>query len=52
MKIQFKRLDHVQLCIPEGEETEARKFYCDLLQLDEIEKPEYLKKWRVLVENC
>ena len=44
MKIQFKRLDHVQICIPEGEEIEARRFYCDVLQLEEIEKPEYLKK--------
>lgn len=44
MKIHFKRLDHVQICIPEGKEIEARRFYCDVLQLEEIDKPEYLKK--------
>ena len=44
MKIQFKRLDHVQVCIPRGAETEAREFYGGLLGLEEIEKPEVLKK--------
>ncbi|MEL6970834.1 MAG: hypothetical protein AAFZ63_23925 [Bacteroidota bacterium] len=44
MKIKFKRLDHVQVCIPIGKEAEARGFYCDLLQLEEIEKPAYLQK--------
>lgn len=36
MKIDFKRLDHVMLCIPEGAEDEARKFYGDVLGLDEL----------------
>ncbi len=44
MRIIFKRLNHVQICIPKGGETEARKFYCGLLGLEEIEKPEDLKK--------
>ena len=44
MKIKFKRLDHVQVCIPIGKEADARAFYCDLLQLVEIEKPAYLQK--------
>ena len=44
MKIQFKRFDHVQVCIPRGAETEAREFYGGLLGLEEIEKPEVLKK--------
>lgn len=44
MKIEFKRLDHVQICIPSGKEIEGRQFYCDLLGLKEIDKPEYLKK--------
>jgi len=44
MKITFKRLNHVQICIPKGAEVDARKFYCDLLGLEEIEKPEDLKK--------
>lgn len=43
MKINFKRLDHVQLIIPKGSEEKARKFYGELLGLEEIEKPESLK---------
>lgn len=37
------RLHHVQITIPKGAEAEGRKFYCDLLGLPEIEKPEELK---------
>ena len=40
--ITFKRLDHVQLCIPIGKEEEARSFYVGLLGLQEIPKPESL----------
>ncbi|TLV02669.1 VOC family protein [Dyadobacter luticola] len=36
MKIEFKRLDHIMLCIPEGTEDEARKFYGDILGLPEL----------------
>ncbi len=43
MKINFKRLDHVQLCIPPGAENRAREFYAGLLGLAEIEKPAPLK---------
>lgn len=43
MKIQFKRFDHVQVCIPKGTEERAREFYGGLLGLEEIEKPEVLK---------
>ena len=43
MRIQFKRLDHVQVCIPRGAEDRARDFYGRLLGLEEIEKPEVLK---------
>jgi catechol 2,3-dioxygenase-like lactoylglutathione lyase family enzyme len=39
MKLNFKRLDHVQLCIPPGGEDTAREFYGALLGLTEIEKP-------------
>jgi catechol 2,3-dioxygenase-like lactoylglutathione lyase family enzyme len=39
MRIRFRRLDHVQLCIPPGAEAEARRFYGGLLGLREIEKP-------------
>jgi catechol 2,3-dioxygenase-like lactoylglutathione lyase family enzyme len=44
MKIQFKRFDHVQVCIPKGAEDRARDFYGGLLGLEEIEKPEVLRK--------
>ena len=43
MKIQFERLNHIQICIPFGEEAKARAFYCDILGLEEIEKPDILK---------
>jgi len=44
MKITFKRLDHVQVCIPRGADTQAREFYGGLLGLEEIEKPAALKE--------
>lgn len=43
MKINFKRLDHVQLCVPPGAEPAAREFYGQLLGLREIEKPAPLR---------
>ncbi len=43
MKVRIKRLDHVQLCIPFGEEEKAREFYASVLGLEEIEKPDALK---------
>ena len=44
MRINFSRLNHVQVCIPSGAEPQAREFYGRLLGLREIEKPEVLKK--------
>lgn len=44
MKINILRLNHVQICIPFGAEERAREFYGGLLGLEEIEKPEVLKK--------
>jgi catechol 2,3-dioxygenase-like lactoylglutathione lyase family enzyme len=44
MKIKFNRLDHVQVCIPRGAEPQAREFYGRLLGLEEIEKPEAIRK--------
>ena len=41
--IKFKKLDHIQLCIPKGKEDEVRIFYSEILRLTEIEKPEALK---------
>ena len=43
MKDRIKRLDHVQICIPVGEEEKAREFYTQVLGLEEIEKPDALK---------
>ncbi|MDQ1096608.1 MULTISPECIES: VOC family protein [Chryseobacterium] len=40
--IKFKRLDHVQICIPTGQEDKARRFYTDIIGLTEIPKPEAL----------
>ncbi|QKZ11241.1 VOC family protein [Spirosoma sp. KUDC1026] len=34
--IQFKRLDHILVSIPEGKTAEARAFYRDVLELTEI----------------
>jgi catechol 2,3-dioxygenase-like lactoylglutathione lyase family enzyme len=43
MKITFRRLDHVQVCIPRGAEMRAREFYGGLLGLEEVEKPEAVR---------
>ncbi|HEY5392736.1 MAG TPA: VOC family protein [Hanamia sp.] len=40
--INFKRLNHLQICIPVGKEDEARKFYTDIIGLVEIPKPKEL----------
>ena len=44
MKITFKRLEHVQVCIPRDADAQAREFYGGLLGLEEIEKPAALKE--------
>ncbi len=36
-------IDHVQITIPKGQESAGRAFYCDLLGLPEIPKPESLQ---------
>jgi catechol 2,3-dioxygenase-like lactoylglutathione lyase family enzyme len=40
----FSRLDHVQLAIPAGSESVARKFYVDALGFEEVAKPEELAR--------
>jgi len=40
----FAAIDHVQLAMPAGEEAAARKFYSDLLGMEEIPKPLELAK--------
>jgi len=42
--IVFKRLNHIQICIPKNTEAEAKEFYCGILGLEEMEKPEFMKK--------
>ena len=41
--MRINGLDHVQICIPTGAEDEARAFYCGVLGLPEIVKPESLQ---------
>jgi len=36
-------IDHVQIAAPQGCEAAARRFYGELLQLEEIQKPEPLR---------
>lgn len=38
----IKSLHHVQISIPVGAEDEARAFYCGVLELNEIPKPDSL----------
>jgi extradiol dioxygenase family protein len=40
--IKFKRLDHIQICIPKGQEDKARQFYTEVIGLTEIPKPKQL----------
>ena len=35
-------LDHIQIALPEGAEGPMRAFYCDLLGMTEVEKPDSL----------
>jgi catechol 2,3-dioxygenase-like lactoylglutathione lyase family enzyme len=37
------RINHVQITVPSGTENAARAFYCGVLGLPEVEKPEALK---------
>ncbi len=41
-KIKFRKLDHLQICIPTNAEDKARAFYSDIIGLMEIQKPEAL----------
>ncbi|WP_093054081.1 VOC family protein [Salipaludibacillus aurantiacus] len=36
-------LHHAQITLPKGSEEEGRRFYCKVLGLPELEKPEILK---------
>lgn len=41
--IELRGIDHVQVAAPPGSEDEARRFYGELLNLPELEKPEPLR---------
>jgi catechol 2,3-dioxygenase-like lactoylglutathione lyase family enzyme len=40
----FLEIDHVQLAMPADGEVAARHFFCDVLGMDEIDKPPELAK--------
>ena len=40
----IKAVHHVQITIPTGQEIKAKDFYCGLLSLSEIPKPQSLQK--------
>lgn len=40
----LKRIDHIQLAMPEGGEDKARQFYADTLGMREVQKPANLAK--------
>jgi catechol 2,3-dioxygenase-like lactoylglutathione lyase family enzyme len=35
-QINFKRIDHIMITVPVGKQSEARVFYKDLMELEEI----------------
>jgi len=39
----IKGIDHIQVAAPKGSEDEARRFYGEILGMEELEKPESLK---------
>ncbi|CAM3866186.1 VOC family protein [Mesobacillus zeae] len=44
MGIRYKKIDHVQLAAPAGSEDQARKFYGQILAMQEVPKPANLAK--------
>lgn len=43
MTHSFQGIDHVQLAAPAGCDEQARRFFSDILGMEEIEKPDALK---------
>ncbi|HYB02610.1 MAG TPA: VOC family protein [Ktedonobacteraceae bacterium] len=41
--MHIEGLHHAQITIPVGAEEEGRRFYCEIMALQEIEKPETLQ---------
>ncbi len=54
--MRIERINHVQISVPVGSEDEVRRFYCGLLGLEEVPKPESLRGrgglWLVLGEQA
>lgn len=44
MAFKFTGIDHVQLAAPKGSEEEARRFFVEILGMEEIPKPDNLAK--------
>jgi catechol 2,3-dioxygenase-like lactoylglutathione lyase family enzyme len=44
LDFEITRLDHVQLAMPPGSETEAERFYCRVLGFERVPKPPPLAK--------
>ena len=42
-KLLILRVQHAQITIPNGSESQAREFYCEFLGLNETPKPDSLK---------
>ncbi len=42
--MQIKRINHVQISVPANSEDDVRRFYCDVLGLREVPKPEALQQ--------
>src|SRR5438067_5746433 len=40
--LRIDAIHHVQITIPKGQEAAARAFYCDVMRLEEISKPQTL----------
>jgi catechol 2,3-dioxygenase-like lactoylglutathione lyase family enzyme len=41
--MRIERINHVQISVPPGSEDEVRRFYCDILGLEEVPKPASLQ---------
>src|SRR5687767_3186382 len=41
--MRITRVHHVHITVPKNEEAEARRFYCDVVGMPELEKPDSLK---------
>ena len=42
MTIVYRRINHVTLAVPAGEHAKVRAFYCGVLGLQEVKRPEAL----------